>query len=59
MDCAQLRTVWPFARRLLYFRGLWVVNPFNPMWGTSATRARQFPNTVARHAEKYDWFLDL
>lgn len=42
VDIATWRTIPPFQRLLLYWRGQWILNPFNIMWGTSgAQRVRQ------------------
>ena len=45
---------------VVHFRGLSLVNPFNPYWFQSArTRVAQMLNAYPEHAEKYSWFLDL
>lgn len=49
-----------FERLLLFFDGLWIVNPFNPLWGHSAmTRVCQLQDRYPQYAEKYEWFLRL
>ncbi|MBK9594468.1 MAG: hypothetical protein IPO57_03610 [Rhodocyclales bacterium] len=49
-----------FKAPLLHFRGLNIVNPFNPYWFKSATiRLMELLDRHQHHSEKYDWFLSL
>ena len=49
-----------FERLLLYFDAMWVVNPFNIMWGSSAmTHVSQLLERFPQHRAKYQWFLSL
>lgn len=55
-----LRTINPFQRLILFFDGLWIVNPFNIAWGVSAaTRVTQLKERYPEHSDKYNWFLSL
>jgi hypothetical protein len=57
---AVLRAINPFQRLMLFFDGLWIVNPFNIAWGTSAaTRVTQLKERYPEYSDKYDWFLRL
>jgi hypothetical protein len=45
---------------LLHFRGLNIVNPFNPYWFASTqVRVSQLMTDFPQHTDKYQWFLDL
>jgi len=49
-----------FDAPLLHFRGLSLVNPFNPYWFLSARlRVEQLLIKHPEHVEKYRWFLEL
>ena len=49
-----------FQAPLLHFKGLNIVNPFNPFWFKSATmRAKGLLKRHPNHKEKYEWFLSL
>jgi hypothetical protein len=49
-----------FERTLLFYEGQWVVNPFGPLWGTSAAdRVTMLKGKYPEHSDKYDWFLGL
>ena len=57
---AQLKTISPFLRPYLFFDGLWIINPFNIGWGTSAAkRVTQLKEKYPDYVDKYDWFLRL
>jgi len=56
----ELLRIPVFQRSLLFFRNMWIVNPFNIMWGASAgTRVQQLREEHPEHRAKYEWFLDL
>lgn len=60
LDIMAWQAIPPFQRLLLFWRGQWIVNPFNIMWGTSAAqRVRQLRDEQPEYSEKYDWFLEL
>jgi hypothetical protein len=49
-----------FTTPLLHFRGLNIVNPFNPFWFASTQmRICRLMSNFPQHTEKYQWFLDL
>jgi hypothetical protein len=49
-----------FLRPILYYDGVWMVNPFNMFWGTSAAaRVNAMKERHPQHSDKYDWFLGL
>jgi hypothetical protein len=50
----------PIYTALLHFRDRNIVNPFNPLWFTSAgVRARNLMEESPVHKDKYLWFLAL
>jgi len=56
----KLKEIPPILRQLLFFEGIWIVNPFNVMWGTSAEmRVTQLKERYPQYSDKYDWFLRL
>ncbi len=56
----KLKAIPPIQRLLLFFEGIWIVNPFNIMWATSAeTRVTQLKERYPKYSDKYDWFLRL
>ena len=56
----KLKAIPPIQRLLLFFEGIWIVNPFNIMWGTSAeTHVMQLKKRWPQYSDKYDWFLRL
>jgi len=49
-----------FERTIIFYDGQWIVNPFNIIWGLSATeRVKELKRTYPKFAETYDWFLAL
>lgn len=49
-----------FSRRLLFFDGITLVNPFSILWGrTAANRVSRLSERYPEHREKYEWFLSL
>jgi hypothetical protein len=49
-----------FLRPILFYDGVWMVNPFNMFWGTSAAgRVEAMKDAHPEHSEKFDWFLGL
>ena len=49
-----------FLRKIIYFEGINLINPFNIAWGTSASgRVRVLATQYPEHNEKYNWFVRL
>jgi hypothetical protein len=59
-DYRELLQIPVLQRPVLFFRDLWIVNPFNLMWGASAaTRVQQLREEHPEHRAKFEWLLDL
>lgn len=56
----ELASIPLLTRLVLFYDGVWLVNPFNVMWLTSAaSHASYLKELHPKHAAKYDWFLGL
>jgi len=57
---AQLSSIPLLTRLVLFYDGVWLVNPFNIMWLTSAcSHVLGMREMYPQHSPKYDWFVAL